>query len=87
MDAAVGHLLDRLEQSKFLDNTVVMFTADHGAAFPRSKLSLYENGIATPLIISLPKKFAILFLFFKFNNFFFVRNVDNFHRDWNIKLI
>ena len=71
MDAAVGHLLDRLEQSKFSDNTVVMFTADHGAAFPRSKLSLYENGIATPLIISLPKKFVILLLFFKFNNYFF----------------
>jgi N-sulfoglucosamine sulfohydrolase len=60
LDAAVGHLLDELDNSTVADTTAIVFTADHGAAFPRSKLSVYESGVAAPLIVALPPKFVVV---------------------------
>mgnify|MGYP006281298625 FL=1 len=54
VDHAIGRILDGLEQSGFGDNTVVVFTADHGLAMPRAKCSLYDPGIEVPLIIRAP---------------------------------
>lgn len=51
MDAAVGRLLENLEQRGLKDDTVVLFTSDHGVAMPRAKCSLYDPGIETPLIL------------------------------------
>lgn len=42
--------------AKYLDpnNTLVMYTSDHGMPWPFAKWSLYETGIRTPMIVSWP---------------------------------
>ena len=53
-DEAVGGILDALDKSGLSDNTIVIFTTDHGIAFPRAKATLYDPGIRTTLIIRWP---------------------------------
>ncbi len=40
------------------ENTVVIFTSDHGAQWPFAKWNLYEAGICVPLIVSWPGRIA-----------------------------
>ncbi|MFP4026486.1 MAG: sulfatase [Candidatus Brocadiia bacterium] len=54
MDRAVGHVLKALESSGFAENTLVIFTTDHGFAFPRAKATLYDPGIRTALLMQWP---------------------------------
>jgi len=54
MDEHVGRLLRALDASPLRENTLVVFTTDHGAAFPRAKSTLYDPGIGTALIMRLP---------------------------------
>lgn len=54
LDHHVGLVLDELERQGVLEETVVIFLADHGRPFPRAKTHLYEEGIRTPLIVRLP---------------------------------
>ncbi len=50
-DSHVGTILDYLEDTGELDNTLVIFTADNGMAFPRAKANLYDYGIHMPLAV------------------------------------
>lgn len=59
LDTKIGKVLDRLEQEKLLDSTIIVFFGDNGRAMPRGKEYLYEGGIATPLIVRIPKQFEI----------------------------
>jgi N-sulfoglucosamine sulfohydrolase len=54
MDEAVGVLLDALGASGQSDDTIVLFTTDHGAAFPRAKSTLFDAGIGIAQIIRFP---------------------------------
>jgi arylsulfatase A-like enzyme len=54
MDAAVGELLDQLDEQALRRNTIVIFTSDHGDGFPRAKRWLYDSGIRVPLIVRWP---------------------------------
>ncbi|MGH7202721.1 MAG: sulfatase-like hydrolase/transferase [Planctomycetaceae bacterium] len=58
MDAQIGRILDALERSGRLKNTIVVFAGDHGLAIGshglRGKQSMYEHTIGVPLIISGP---------------------------------
>jgi N-sulfoglucosamine sulfohydrolase len=56
MDAAVGTVLDALEGAGLLQNTLVVFTTDHGIPFPRAKCSLYDPGISTAFILRWPER-------------------------------
>ena len=62
-DACVGVVLDALEKSEHADNTIVVFWGDHGFHIGEknriSKLTLWEDGAKTPLIISSPDSGAV----------------------------
>ena len=56
LDEGVGLLLDRLEAAGLADQTIVFYLGDHGAQFPRGKVSVYEGGLRVPLIVRWPEK-------------------------------
>lgn len=53
-DKCVGEILKALETSAVADDTLVIFTADHGIPYPGAKWCLYDPGIETPLIMYCP---------------------------------
>jgi N-sulfoglucosamine sulfohydrolase len=54
-DAAIGVLLEQLERSGEMDNTLIVISGDHGApGFPHGKCNLYEFGTGVSLAIAGP---------------------------------
>ncbi len=53
-DAGMGILFNMLEHYGISDNTMVIFTTDHGAAFPRAKSTLYDGGIGVSFVVRWP---------------------------------
>jgi hypothetical protein len=49
-DAAIGKILDYLCSSGLKNNTIVVFTSDHGLDLPRAKLTLYEAATRVAMI-------------------------------------
>lgn len=54
MDEAFQAILDALHRTGLDRNTIVVFTTDHGEAFPRAKSTLFDNGIGTTLLVRHP---------------------------------
>jgi arylsulfatase A-like enzyme len=54
LDEAVGEILDGLEDAGIADDTLVVFTTDHGIAFPRAKGMCYDPGVETALLVRHP---------------------------------
>lgn len=54
VDQRVGAILEQLKSEGVLDNTIVMFFADHGRPMPWGKQWLNVEGLQVPLIISGP---------------------------------
>lgn len=57
LDTSVGTILDALDRQGLRNNTLVIFTTDHGIAFPRAKATLYDAGIRTALLLRWPDGF------------------------------
>ncbi|MFC1454415.1 sulfatase [Verrucomicrobiota bacterium] len=55
VDSAVGMILDALRESGLEDNTLLVFTTDHGIEMPRSKWFLYDPGIGIGMIMRYPQ--------------------------------
>ena len=54
LDVMVGLLMEALRTHGKDDNTLVIFTTDHGAQFSRGKCSCYEGGLRIPMIARWP---------------------------------
>lgn len=55
MDECVGIVLDALKESGKEEETIIIFTTDHGIAFPNMKCTLHDSGIGVALIIKYPE--------------------------------
>lgn len=55
-DEGVGLLLSELEKSGHADDTLVIYIGDHGAQFPRGKVSVYEAALRVPFIVRWPSR-------------------------------
>lgn len=53
-DRDVGELLDLLDRTGELTNTLVIMTGDNGSPFPRCKANLYDGGTRQPLAVRWP---------------------------------
>ena len=51
LDKAVGDVYNTLLQTGLVENTLFIFTVDHGPAFARAKCTLYDPGLRTPLLV------------------------------------
>ena len=60
MDSEVGKILDELEKNGLSENTIVLYTSDHGGILPRGKRYLEETGVKIPLVVRVPEKFKSL---------------------------
>jgi len=56
MDAQIGRVLQALRDSRLEQNTLVVFTTDHGIAMPRAKCSVYEPGLQTAFLLRYPNR-------------------------------
>lgn len=54
MDEAIGVVLAALEKNELAEETLVIFTTDHGLAMPRAKCTLYDPGLGTSLLMRWP---------------------------------
>ncbi|MEW9108078.1 MAG: sulfatase [Cytobacillus gottheilii] len=47
-------VIDALKEEGLYDNSIIIFTTDHGLAFPFGKCTLYDTGIGVSLIMRVP---------------------------------
>ncbi|MEH7254226.1 sulfatase [Neobacillus niacini] len=53
-DTCIGIVINALKESNLYDNTIILFTTDHGIAVPFSKCNLYDPGIGVALMLRAP---------------------------------
>jgi len=54
LDEGIGLLVAELTKSGKAEDTLIVYIGDHGAQFPRGKISVYEGGLRIPLIVHWP---------------------------------
>ncbi|MCA1810054.1 MAG: sulfatase-like hydrolase/transferase [Lentisphaerae bacterium] len=59
LDEGLGHVLRTLEERGLTDNTLLVFTTDHGLPMPREKTTLYDRGIGVFLMMRFPGVFNV----------------------------
>ena len=52
VDRGVGMLIDLLERTRALEDTLIIFVGDHGPPFSRGKTTCYEFGVHIPFIVA-----------------------------------
>jgi len=54
VDRCVGMLLAALHESGRIDDTLIVYTTDHGPPFPGMKCTLHDGGIGVALLVRVP---------------------------------
>ncbi len=54
VDDCFGRLIAMLKKLGYYKNSIIIFTTDHGPAFPRMKCTLYDGGIGVGFILYYP---------------------------------
>ncbi|MDW8062103.1 MAG: sulfatase [Nitrososphaerota archaeon] len=57
MDESIGSIADALEDTGLYEETIFVYTTDHGIAFPGAKATLFDPGIEVALLIRGPEPF------------------------------
>lgn len=57
IDEAVGRIDDALQEAGLVEDTILIFTTDHGIGFPRSMGTCYDPGVETALVMRWPDRF------------------------------
>ncbi|HWX51816.1 MAG TPA: sulfatase [Solirubrobacteraceae bacterium] len=57
LDQGVGMVLNQLDACGLADETLIIFTTDHGMPFPGAKATLYDRGLGVMLILRGPEPF------------------------------
>lgn len=52
VDNCIGNFINKLDEFGLRENTLFIYTTDHGEAYPRAKCTLYDPGIKTLLLMS-----------------------------------
>jgi N-sulfoglucosamine sulfohydrolase len=60
LDQNVGMVLDSLRADGLMEETIVIFIADHGFGMPRYKRWLYKTGMHVPMVVHVPEKYKHL---------------------------
>jgi len=55
MDESIWQILKILKKKNLYENSIIIFTTDHGIPFPKAKGTLYDSGIETSLIFHYPQ--------------------------------
>ncbi len=58
MDRQVGVILQLLEEDDLADETIVVYTSDHGGVIYPSKRFIFHYGLHAPLILRIPERFS-----------------------------
>lgn len=62
LDTRIGRILAALQQQPFADNTIVIYTSDHGEMAGENgiwwKMNMYQGSVSVPLIVSWPGRWA-----------------------------
>lgn len=59
MDAAVGQILASIRTRGLDEDTLVVFTTDHGVAFPGAKSTLYDRGVKVAFVARPPRSWQV----------------------------
>ncbi len=54
LDITLGKVLKALEEAGEADNTIILFSSDHGMPFPFAKATCYDHGTRVPVLICWP---------------------------------
>jgi arylsulfatase A-like enzyme len=58
MDEQFGQIMAQLQEDGLTENTLIIYSSDHGGVSPRSKRFCYDEGLRVPLVFGIPEKFA-----------------------------
>ncbi|MFC1582779.1 sulfatase [Planctomycetota bacterium] len=56
LDQQIGEYVDYVDNSGNAENTIVIYTSDHGHQFPGAKWTCYEPGLKVPFVIRWPDR-------------------------------